>query len=316
MCAPDNPFCSEYPGFIVGGVAGAGGPLIGTTTDCGSVPIDLQPAGVNIMIAVDGAASMEAHWSKISTAIRSLRANNPSASFGVHLFWGDAVDVFSEEGQQARNSTNNVCSEIHNQVLELGDHNAEELVDFIGTGPQGAVVMDIYQVGPVLSPLNSTYLTAQTALADPNKTNYLVLFTGANENCFGSLVTSVQDKLLAFQKLSVELSKRNIRLIPVGLDAPSDAPVNDPFGFGPGLVGININAVTTNYEALGTMLKYGGADLTEVPRIDTPQKLEELISVVGQRINNCRFAVPQALDSSMSESFRDQLPHQRPSGTA
>jgi len=300
MCGADNPFCSANP--LVTASAGAGGPLVGMPTDCGSQPIDLKPAGVNIMIAIDGAAVMEKHWDNISTAIRSLRANNPSASFGVHLFWGDAVDPTTEAGQETRNTTNNGCSKIHSQVLELGAHSADELVSFIGDAPQGGVIFDAYQVAPLLTPLNDTYLAGMPALADPNKTNYLLVFSAANENCFGSAFTSVDDKSLAFQKLAIELSKRFIRVIPVGLDTPDPNATNDPwgFGFGPGLVGTNVDSVRTNYEALGIMLEHGGAGLKEVPRIDTPENLQKLISVVGQTINNCRFEIPQALDTSMS----------------
>ena len=169
-CAADNPFCTD-PVIGTSGAAGAGGPLISTTVNCGSQPIDLQAAGVNIMIAVDGAASMKKHWSDISTAIRSLRSNNPTAAFGMHLFWADAVDPDSDQAGGSRNNTNNACLDYHNQVLELGDHSAQELVDFIGAGPQGGVIYDAYQVGPVLQPLTSTYLTAASTLADPSKTN-------------------------------------------------------------------------------------------------------------------------------------------------
>jgi hypothetical protein len=300
MCAADNPFCSQNPVITGSGEGGMGGPLIGTTTNCGSVPIDLRPTGVNIMIAVDGAASMAKHWESIGTAVRSLRANNPTASFGMHKFWATAVDPSTEAGQEARNTTNNGCKEYFNEVLELGDHTAEALVEFLGPGPQGEVIFDAYQVGPVLSPLNATYLTAATALADPSKTNYLMVFTSANENCFGAAFMSAEDKLIAFQKLAIELSKRNIRLIPVGVDEPSDMPA-DPWGFGPGLVGTNVDSIRTDYKVLGAMLENGGANhVKEVPRIDTPEKLEELISVIGQAVNNCRFEIPATLDSSMS----------------
>jgi hypothetical protein len=56
----------------------------------------------------------------------------------------------------------------------------------------------------------------------------------------------------------------------------------------------------TNYVALETMLKYGGSSLKEVPRIDTPEQLKKLVSVVGQSVNNCRFVIPPALDASMA----------------
>jgi hypothetical protein len=58
--------------------------------------------------------------------------------------------------------------------------------------------------------------------------------------------------------------------------------------------------VNTDYEVLGAMLEQGGTSLKEVPRIDTPENLEKLVSVVGQAVNNCRFALPETLDASMS----------------
>jgi hypothetical protein len=76
----------------------------------------------------------------------------------------------------------------------------------------------------------------------------------------------------------------------------------DPWGFGPGLVGTDSTGMglKTNYLALNTMLKFGGSSLKEVPHIDTPEQLKQLVSVVGQSVNNCRFEIPPALDSSMS----------------
>ncbi|HEX4354242.1 MAG TPA: hypothetical protein VHZ95_15040, partial [Polyangiales bacterium] len=117
------------------------------------MPIDLRPSGVNIMVAVDGAAGMATHWSDIATAIRSLRASNPNASFGVHLFWGDPIDL-----SMITNATTNGCSEIHNQFLELGNHSSSELVAALGSGPLGGTITDLYQVSPVVEPL-SYYLT-------------------------------------------------------------------------------------------------------------------------------------------------------------
>lgn len=301
QCAADNQACAQNP-FITGAVpvAGSGGPLIPTTTNCGSLPIDLTPAGVNIMLAVDGAASMRAHWNDIYTAFRSLRSSNPGAAFGVHVFWADAADPLNEtDFDQAWNKSNNACLKYHNQLLPLGDHTADELVKFLGEGPQGGVITNAYQVGPVLQPLSDTYLTQATALADPKKTNYLVLFTSANENCFGSAFSSVDDKRLAFQKLATELSRKNIRLIPVGLDDPTAVPMN-PWGGGPGLVGVSAGGLTTNYEALATLLQFGGSNLKVVPHIDTPENLKKLTSVVGRAVNSCRFQIPAALDASMS----------------
>ena len=297
-CAPDNPFCSTTPLITP---TSTGAPVIPVMQSCGSVPIDLRPAGVNIMVAVDSSASMQSHWADITTAIRSLRAGNPSASFGMHVFWSDALDPLTNDTEQSRNKTNNACLMLHNKLLDLGDYTAQQLVDFMGPKPQGGVIMDVYQVAPLIDSLN-TYLTAATKLADPAKTNYLLVFTNGNDNCFGSAFTGGQDKLTAYKKLGIELSKRNIRLIPVGMDAPNATGMEDPWAafFGPGLVGTNLMSLKTNYEALGAMLANGGSALKEVPRIDKPDKLKELVSVVGAAVNNCRFTVPETLDSSKS----------------
>jgi hypothetical protein len=299
LCAPDNPFCAP----AMPTMTGDGSPAMPNTMNCGSLPIDLTPAGVNIMIAVDGSASMMTHWPDVVTAVKSLRQNNPSAAFGMHLFWADAVDPLTDTSTM--NTTNNACLEEHHQTLELGDHSADELVSFMGGMPQGGTIAGVYQVAPVVDAIDR-YLTQPTALADPKRTNYLVLITSANDNCFGSAYVGKADKLVAYQKLAVELGKKNIRVIPVGVDAPSttDAAADDPFGFGPGLTGTSMAAngtdLVTDYDALNTLLKYGGSGLSEVPRIDTPAKLQELVSRVGQTLNNCRFDIPATLDANNS----------------
>jgi hypothetical protein len=132
----------------------------------------------------------------------------------------------------------------------------------------------------------------------------LIVFTGANDNCFGSAFISTDEKLIAYQKLASELSKRNIRVIPVGLGAPSmtGAAATNPFlPAQGGLVGTSPGEpLPTNYDVLGKLLEFGGSGLKEVPRIDTAAKLTELVSRVGQTINSCRFTLPAALDSSTS----------------
>jgi len=296
-CAADNPFCvPAVPVMTASSVPTQPGP-----TDCGALPIDLRPAGVNIMLAIDGSAAMLKHWPNIVTAIQSLRENNPTAAFGLHLFWADAVDLFS--GMTNMNTSNNACRETHNKLLELGNHTAQELVGFLGSAPPGGTISEAYQVAPVIDSINY-YLTHASTLADPKRTNYLVVMTAANDNCFGSAFVGRPDKLVAYQKLAVELSKRNIRTIPVGVDAPSmpAVPTNDPFMVGPGLTGTSSAdmPITTDYEALAALLKDGASALSEVPRIDTPANLAKLISQVGQTFNNCRFEIPAALDANAS----------------
>lgn len=292
VCAASNPFCSMSP------VINSGSATPGNTipSSCGTTPIDLKPAGVNIMLAVDGSAAMAPHWADIGTAIRSLREANPTAAFGMHVFWGDAVAL--ENADSALNNNNNACTAVNNDRLDLGDHSPQELVNFMGAKPLGGQVIEgTYQVVTLVDPLN-TYLTAATALSDPTRTNYLLVFTSANENCFGSAFTGSADKLNAYTKLAVELSKRNIRLIPVGVTEPATADAMD--GLSPGFVGTNVANVKTDYKVLGTLLQHGGSSLKEVPRIDTPEHLKELVSVVGGSINNCRFSIPASLDRSQS----------------
>jgi len=288
-CPPSNPFCNGD-----GTSTGSSMPVPSDgTTSCGEVPIDLKPAGVNIMIAVDGSPSMVTHWPMIETAVRSLYASNPTAQLGLHVFWGEAADVWSGS---TTNTTNNICGLVHNDVLDLGSHTEQELMSFLGDGPRGQWFIDgEIEISPVIEPL-SYYLTNATKLADPARTNYLVLLSDGNDNCFGSFFSSNEDKLTAYQKVAVELYKQGIRVIPIGFEAPTVAPTNDPFA-PPGAVMPN-----TDLEALQTLLDYGGAALPEVPKADDATKLATAVQQVGQRISNCRFELPATLDPNASVS--------------
>jgi hypothetical protein len=285
-CPPTNPFCSS---------TGAQMPTATnpTPTSCGEVPIDLTPAGVNIMIAVDGSPSMVTHWSMIETAVRSLYTSNPTAQFGVHVFWGEPADVFSGS---TTNTSNNICGVVHNDVLDLGSHTEQQLMSFLGDRPPGKWFIEgQIEVSPVIEPLNY-YLTHASKLADPARTNYLVLLSDGNDNCFGSYFVGNEDKLSAYQKVAVELYKKGIRVIPIGFEAPTVSQPNDPFGFRPtGAVMPN-----TDIDALQTLLDYGGAALLEVPKADDATKLESAVQQVGQRISNCRFDLPASLDPNAS----------------
>ena len=168
--------------------------------DCGESPADITPAGVNIMVAVDGSASMGTHWANIQKAITDLRTRNPNANFGVQIFWGTLVDNWEDFADQS-----NICAAAQNRVLDVGPHEASELVSFLGDGPPGPSAWGgLYEISPVIDPLN-WFLTNDTALADPTRTNYLIFISDGNDNCFGSFYASKADKLLAYQKLAVEI---------------------------------------------------------------------------------------------------------------
>ncbi|MET0387330.1 MAG: hypothetical protein ABW321_15285, partial [Polyangiales bacterium] len=290
VCPPENPFCGQPP---VLPPAAAAGPTITTATACSETPIDLTPTGVNIMVAVDGSASMNTHWTRIQSAIASLRTNHPGSLFGLQVFWGERRMFFAEAtGEMTPPSNNtNICGQIHNKVLDVGQHTEQDLLSFLGDAPPGPAFLDgQYEISPVIEPINY-YLTNATQLSDPKRTNYLLLISDGNDNCFGSYFTSKDHKLIAYQKLAVELNKLNIRTIPIGFDAASMPDSTGQFG------SVNPN---TDLDVLATLLEYGRSGLTQVPKVDNPAKLAEVVSQVGQSVRSCRFEIPAALDPSAS----------------
>ena len=285
LCPPDNPFCQQ-PAMAPTVTATA--PTNTTATTCSELPIDLTPTGINIMIGVDGSASMGTHWSRVKTAIASLRKNHPDASFGVQVFWGDFRDITQLGTAQDKGAgTSNICGEIHNNVLDVGNHTEQQLTSFLGNAPPGpSSPLGYFEVSPVVEPINY-YLTNASKLSDPTRTNYLLLITDGNDNCFGSFFTTKSDKLLAYQKLAVELNKINIRTIPIGFDAASMPNSDGSFG---------TVRPTTDLDVLGALLKYGGSGIKDVPKVDDPAKLAEVVSKVGQSVRSCRFEIPATLD--------------------
>lgn len=263
-CAEDNPYCRE--------------PTESEQSSCGSELFDLAPAGVNVMIAIDGSSSMASHWPRVRDAIAKLRENNREAAFGLHVFWGELADL-----SPAREKAN-FCGTTQNRVLDVAARSADELLSFLGDAPPGPGGV-FWDTSPVIEPLNY-YLSHDSALADPTRTNYLVLISDGNDNCFGSFYANQADKLLAFEKLAVELGKKKIRVLPVGFDAAS--------GMGnPLLPGYDTS--NTNRAALDTLAKFGGSGVSEALAVDDPEELERAIEQVGKQVASCRFVVPEAL---------------------
>ncbi|MDB4985148.1 MAG: CglB [Myxococcaceae bacterium] len=272
VCPPTNPYCRNSDASVT------------VAPSCGNVPIDLAPVGVNVMIAVEGAASMAPHWDDIQAALKTLRDSHPNIEFGLQVFWGLLAKDYAEGTAKS-----NFCGQTMNKVLDVGDNSGQALVDFMGTAPPGpSYVGGLFQTSPVIEPLNY-YLENMTKLADPTRTNYLVFITDGNDNCFGSVFANKADKLVTYQKAAIELSKLNIRIIPVGFDqnqVPNASGIYDS------------TSNTTDLDVLSTLLKYGGSGLTEVPKVDDPTKLADVIAQVGQTVTNCRFSIPASLDPS------------------
>lgn len=243
---------------------------------------------------------MATHWTRIRDAVEQLGVTYPDAAIGMQIFWAEVVESM-EEGV----AKSNWCGDTHNNVLELGKRSNDALVKFLGDAPPGpAFIGGLFETSPVIEPLNY-YLTHTSTLADPTRTNYLVFITDGNDNCFGALFADKASKLLAYQKLAIELGKLNIRILPIGFDAASMPASNGAFGTTP---------PNTDLEVLSMLLEYGGTGLTTVPKVDDPSKLGAVIEQVGKHVRSCRFQIPSALDPSagvntfqLDFSINDQL---------
>ena len=248
---------------------------------CETVPVDLEPGGVNVMIAVEGAAAMKPHWSAVQAAVKKLRTSHPDSAFGLHVFWSEAPTLESSFIQAK------ACGELKNHVLDVGDNDEKALLGFLGDAPPGPTGTDgLGAPSPVIDPLNY-YVTNATKLADPKRTNYLVFVTNGKDNCFGNQFSSKALKRAAYEKLATELGKLNIRVIPVGFDATGGA--NDSGG---------AMASGKDEDVLQILLEHGGSGLSTVPKANDASKLSEVIEQVGESVRNCRFVIPDALDPS------------------
>jgi hypothetical protein len=267
-CPPDNPYCGDddtppEPG-------------------CGAESFDIQPIGVNVMIAVDGSKSMNSYWYKVQEAIRDMIVTNPKLNYGMHVFYGTATDDVVE----AIKAGFNFCGINQDDVLPPGANQQTKVLPFMG--PQAPGQGNIYyDFTPVIDPLNY-YLLNPTPLEDPKTTNYLVFISDGNDNCYGTVFASKADKLLAYQKLGIELAKKNIRVLPIGFDAASAQ-----------LTALGKPRMT-NFDAMDTLATYGGAGLEKALAADNVEDLAMALKTVAQRVRPCRFNIPATLDPSQN----------------
>jgi hypothetical protein len=246
----------------------------------GSETFDLEPAAVNVMIAVDGSNSMKTFWGQVQDAIERMIEQNPQQNYGVHLFWGEPVTNIIDGITRV-----NFCGQTQNQVLDVAPGQQYDILPFMGVEPpgQGNIFFDFT---PVVEPLNY-YLTNDSALADEDATNYLVFISDGNDNCFGTAFAGMGDKNLAYEKLAIELGKKHIRTLPIGFDASGS------------MITWGGN-VMTNFEALNTLAKFGGTKFTEAIAADDPSELEMALAQVAQAVKPCRFRIPAALDPAVN----------------
>lgn len=260
-CGDDNPFCEaeqeeEEPA-------------------CPSEHFDLRSTGVNVMVAVDGSMSMGSFWPQIRASVEKMARDNPALSFGVDLFWADVVETFDEGFARL-----NACGATQHKVLALGSNQADKVAPLFGDAPPGPGVF-FYDFTVVADVLNH-YLVEQTGLDDPTRTNYLVLISDGNDNCFGNIYVGAEDKRLAFEKLTRELLKKNIRVLPIGFNGVSEQ------------LTLEGEQTATDFAALDTIAKHGGTGIDKALAADDAAQLEQAISAVAKRVASCRFTIPDA----------------------
>jgi hypothetical protein len=269
-CTADNRFCGDAGPTVV-----SAGPV------CGNAPIDLEPVGVNVMVAVDGSKAMAAHWETMQLALKKMIEENLSLNFGAHLFWADVSSLEMVLDKL------NFCGTTQNHVFDVGPGQQTQVLPFLGAVPPGPGA-EFFSFRPVVEPLNY-YLEHASKLADPKSTNYLVFISNGSDNCFGTLFARDEDKLLTYEKLAIELVKRNIRVLPIGFDGATAQTT---------LTSSGVGMLATNFDALDRLAKFGGTGLEKALTADSSEGLSKAIATVSQAVRSCRFSVPDAIDPS------------------
>jgi hypothetical protein len=266
-CTPENKFCNPPT-------------TPPPASTCGTTAINLEPVGVNVMIAVDGSKAMANHWETLQLGIKKMIEDNLSLNFGAHLFYADVADF------QGVLDNINLCGKTINNVLDVGPSQQTAILPFLGAAPPGPG-SDFFSFRPVVEPLNY-YLTNASKLADPKSTNYLVFISNGADNCFGTAFANNADKLLTYEKIGVELVKRNIRVLPIGFDGATAQRTLRPGG----------GMLMTNFDALDRLAQFGGTGLKKALAADSTEQLEAAIDTVARTVRTCRFSIPDALDPS------------------
>lgn len=242
--------------------------------------VKLTANTTNVMFLIDGSASMAASWNTIREAMVKIINANPSLNFGAHVFYAPTsiIEVFSKL---------NVCGEMMHPRVEVGANNGQAVVNAVGQQPPGGGV-SFLDTSPVLGALN-WYLENDTPLADPKSANFLVVVSDLVDTCFGTFFSNPDavndeagsEQLLAFQKLAVELRKRNINTLPIGFAGTRR-------GGGPGAAG------KVNEEALKSLTKLGGSSLSEPLIATNDADIQKAIDAISVAVQPCRFTIPAA----------------------
>lgn len=263
-CPPENKFCNDPPVEVDGG-----------TMTCGTQAIDLTPASVNVMLAVDGSYAMRNHWTVVQEALKKMLEANSDLNFGAHLFWANASNL------QMIFERVNFCGTTENRVLDVAPDQHQDVLNYFGPKPPGPGGQ-YFSLRPVVDPLRY-YLDHDTKLSNENSTNYLVFISNGDDNCFGHAFAAKQDKNITYEKLAYELLKKNIRVLPIGFDGATAQRTWN-------------GMLRTNFDALDRLAKNGGSGFDKALAADSSEELEMALSKVTEVVRTCRFKIPDVID--------------------
>jgi hypothetical protein len=271
-CTPENMFCRPPVVYSDAGTT--------TAPACAGKTVKIEPVGVNVMLAVEGSYAMRAHWGVVQNAMKTMLETNSDANYGAHLFWADVAD-FEEQVEKI-----NICGKTENHVLDVKPEQLQATLNHLGPAPPGPGGR-WFSLRPVVDPLRY-YLDNKTALENPNTTNYLIFISNGVDNCFGTFLTAPEDKKLVYEKLGIELQKKNIRVLPIGFEGATEERTIDG--------NLMPTRLMTDFSALDILAENGGSGLKKALAADSPEQLSQAIAQVAQATRSCRFKMPETLD--------------------
>ncbi len=191
-----------------------------TDTDCGEQEIDLELAGVKVMLLVDASGSMNDDiaggadkWSATTDAIEMM-VNHPELKdtwFGLHVFpnmWLDLVPT---------------CDTEPSPVIEVAPNTGQQIVEWMRHNPPSTVAFT-----PLLDGLEYYLGAIDTPLQDAKTANYIVLLSDGADNCYQTLLTDPYRKLNVLAGIADDLKDiSHIKTVVVGLgDEVSEEELN------------------------------------------------------------------------------------------
>ncbi len=236
-----------------------------TTPDdenCGEQDIKLKLAGVKVMFLVDFSSSMTqgGKWGTAANAIEKMVTDpaNADTHFGLHVFPKPGLNPL------------NICDAAFAPAVDVGPDTSQDIVQWMNGHKPGA-----FSMTPLVAGLKYYLGVKETALHDPETSNYVVVLSDGEDSCFGLEGTSI-------------LYPFNTRNLLSGIvDDMKDVSGIKTVAIGFG----NVNG--TAKEQLNAIARNGGSSFTDyIPAADGPA-LEAALEEIAKSIRPCRYFVEQ-----------------------